>query len=47
MAKAAYLSFTGSMKDVLAKLNSMKEDDFTALKASALSVAARREKGAK
>lgn len=42
----AYLTAKGNIKDVVAKLKSMDNTEFNNLKASALSAAAKRQKGA-
>jgi len=42
-----YLGLKGNIKDVVAKLKSMDGNEFNNLKASALSAAAKRQKGAR
>ena len=47
MAAVAYLGLKGNIKDVVARLRSMTDDEYTGLKTSALSAAAKRQEGAK
>lgn len=46
MVPAVYMGLKGNIRDVIAKLGSMTEKEYIELKASALSAAAKREKGA-
>jgi hypothetical protein len=45
--KVAYLGLKGSIKSVIARLQLMDDKEFKGLKASAVSAAAKREKGAR